>query len=160
MTHILWRIATEAKTYPAADLSGKGAEASGGRWNAPGIPMVYTSESRALACLETLVHLNAGGLPFNRYLVEISVPDAVWKAAERLDAQRPVGWDAEPPGQASIGFGTDWARQRRSALLLVPSAIVPEEYNGLINPAHADAALITARPLRKWHYDPRLALRR
>jgi RES domain-containing protein len=62
----LWRIATDTKDHEADDLSGKGAETTGGRWNAVGIPMVYTSLSRALASLETVVHLNAGGLPLNR----------------------------------------------------------------------------------------------
>ena len=153
----MWRIATDTATYQADDLSGAGAKATGGRWNEPGISLVYTSETRALACLETIVHLNASGLPFNRYLVEITIPDDVWARAqvERYSGLS-VGWDAEPAGQVSIQFGTTWVRSGRSAVLLVPSVIVQEEYNVLINPDHADSARIAAVKQRRWLYDPRL----
>ena len=63
--------------YEADDLSGSGAKSTGGRWNAIGDPLVYTSETQALACLETLVHLDADGLPFNRYLVSVTIPASV-----------------------------------------------------------------------------------
>jgi len=120
--------------------------------------MVYASETRALACLETIVHLNAGGLPFNRYLVELTIPDEVWGNAQVATANGlRVGWDAEPAGLVSIQFGTAWVRAGGSALLLVPSVIVPEECNVLVNPAHADSARITSVKQRKWLYDPRLA---
>lgn len=157
MSRLVWRIATDTRQYTADDLSGTGASLSGGRWNDIGTAVVYCSESRALACLETVVHLNAGGLPFNRYLVEIEVPDDVWASAETADASSlPVGWDAEPAGLTSIRFGSAWAAGLRSALMLVPSVIVPEEQNVLINPAHPDASRIKARKRRKWLYDPRL----
>jgi RES domain-containing protein len=68
----------------------------------------------------------------------------------------PVGWDAEPAGRASIELGTIWIRSGSSALLVVPSGIVPEEFNVLINPQHADSARIAAEKVRKWFYDPRL----
>ena len=89
---ILWRIATDTKTYESDDLSGTGAKSSGGRWNAPGDAVVYTSETQALACLETVVHLNAGGLPLNRILVAITIPAAIWAAARtETQASLPVG---------------------------------------------------------------------
>jgi RES domain-containing protein len=154
----VWRIATDTANWQADDLSGEGAKATGGRWNEAGVAMVYASESRALACLETIVHLNSGGLPFNRYLVEITIPEGVWGHAQRETANGlRVGWDAEPAGQVSIRLGTDWVRSGRSALLVVPSSIVREECNILINPAHVDSAGITAVKQRKWLYDPRLA---
>lgn len=157
MSRDVWRIATDTKDYEADDLTGAGAKASGGRWNAVGTAMLYASESRALAALETLVHLNAGGLPLNRYLVRIQVPDDVWAEAEsETAASAPVGWDAEPAGRASIAFGTAWAKSRRSLLLFVPSAVVPEERNVLINPEHPDHKRLRARKVRKWLYDPRL----
>lgn len=157
MSHLLWRIATDARTYAADDMSGTGAQISGGRWNDVGVAMVYAAESRALAYLETIVHLNAGGLPFNRYLVAIEVPDDVWAKAEVADPSTlAIGWDAEPAGLVSIAYGSSWAAGRRSALLLVPSVIVPEERNALVNSAHPDAARITARKVRRWLYDPRL----
>lgn len=154
---MLWRIGTDTPSYEAHDLSGKGAEATGGRWNAKGVPVVYTAETRALACLETVVHLNSGGLPLNRYLVQIEVADEIWGAAERLSiAALPVGWDAQPPGMASINFGTAWLRGKTAALMIVPSVIVPEEPNVLINPLHPDSVRIRSRKIRKWVYDPRL----
>ena len=156
MSRTLWRIATDTPSYGADNLSGKGAETTGGRWNRKGIPAVYASETRALACLETVVHLNAGGLPLNRYLVAIHVPDAIWSRAERGPNPAPIGWDAQPPGLVSLDIGTAWLRAKTSALLVIPSAIVPEEFNVLINPLHADGAAVTAEKTRRWTYDPRL----
>lgn len=157
MSRTVWRIATDTPAYQADDLSGTGAKATGGRWNEKDVPVLYTSETRALACLETLVHLNAGGLPFNRYLVAITIPDDVWAKAVIAHAEDLiVGWDAEPAGQVSIRFGTAWLQSARSALLVVPSVIVPEEHNVLINPVHPDSVRITAVKQRRWLYDPRL----
>ena len=68
----------------------------------------------------------------------------------------PVGWDAIPTGKVSLDLGDAWINEKRSALLLVPSVIVPEESNALINPAHPDAAEITATKVRKWLYDARI----
>lgn len=153
----LWRIATEGREFRANDLTGTGAERSGGRWNRPGLAVVYTSSSIALACLETVVHLGAAGLPLNRYLVRIDVPDDVWQAQElRTRDALPPEWDAIPEGSTSLDVGDAWLRSRRSALLAVPSVVVPEELNVLLNPAHPDAARISAHTLRRWHYDGRL----
>ena len=125
MSRTVWRIAIDTPAYKADDLSGAGAKATGGRWNEAGAAVVYTSESRALACLETVVHLNAAGLPLNRYLVEVTIPDDVWTSAKRESASSlPDGWDAGPAERASVRFGTDWIRAAGSALLLVPSVIV------------------------------------
>ena len=157
MSRTVWRIATDTPAYEAHDLSGAGAKATGGRWNEAGTAMVYASDSRALACLETVVHLNAGGLPLNRYLVEVTIPDDVFvRARTETPASLPVGWEAEPAGRVSIRFGTAWARSGGSALLVVPSVIVPEECNVLINPAHSDSARIVAVKRRRWVYDPRV----
>ena len=157
MSFIVWRIATDTKSYEADDLSGAGAKITSGRWNAAGDPLVYTSESQALACLETVVHLNAGGLPLNRYLVSVTIPAAVRaNALTETAGSLPVGWDADPSGRASIQFGSAWIRSMASAVLRVPSVIVPDEYNVLINPLHPDSKAITAVKIRKWLYDPRL----
>lgn len=157
MSVTVWRIATDTRSYEADDLSGAGAKTTGGRWNEMGDPLVYASETQALACLETVVHLNAGGLPLNRYLVSVTIPAAVWARA-RTETPRslPVGWDADPSGRASVQFGTAWIRSMACALLRVPSVIVPDEYNLVINPQHPDSKAITAVKIRKWLYDPRL----
>jgi RES domain-containing protein len=157
LSKTVWRIAQDALTYEADDLSGAGAKKDGGRWNEVGISVTYASETCALACLETFVHLNAGGLPLNRYLVEITIPDDIWASAQvEIPSSLRVGWDAEPAGRVSIQFGTVWVRSGSSALLVVPSVIVPEERNVVINPAHPDSVRITASKRRKWLYDPRM----
>lgn len=157
MSRIAYRIGTDTPAYQANDLSGKGAEITGGRWNEEGVAVVYAAESRSLACLETVVHLAAGGLPLNRYLVEISIPDPVWAVARReTPPSLPAGWDAEPARRASIGFGTEWLRSGSSAILVIPSVIVPEECCVLFNPAHPDSTSMSAVKSRRWLYDPRL----
>ena len=157
MDLVVWRIGTDTPDYEAHDLSGKGAEVTGGRWNRPGIPVVYTSISRALACLETVVHLDgADPLPLNRYLVRISLPESAWAARTVFDANTHVGWDAEPAGKVSLDWGTDWLQRSDTLLAEVPSVIVPEEVNILINPRHVDARPVKATKVRKWLYDLRL----
>jgi RES domain-containing protein len=153
-----WRIATDTPDYVAEDLTGAGAKNSGGRWNRKGNAMLYCASTVSLAVLETFVHLNAGGLPLNRYLVELDIPASVWHRARRLETP-PVGWDAIPTGQASLDAGDAWLKSVASAVLLVPSVIVAEECNVLVNPAHPDARQIRAGKLRKWTYDPRLWVR-
>ena len=153
----LWRIAADTPDYTADDLSGKGAEMTGGRWNRKGTPLLYTSTSRALACLETFAHLNAGAkLPLNRYLIEIDIPDALWLKRAQFTAADFIGWDAEPVGRVSLDWGTAWARGLTTLMAEVPSVIVAEESNALINPAHPDAAAVACAKMRKWLFDPRL----
>jgi RES domain-containing protein len=153
----LWRIATDTPDYEAHDLSGVGAERAGGRWNRVGTLLVYSSTSRALACLETVVHLASRPLPLNRYLVRIVVPAAAWKAATVVDPAKLVGWDAEPAGAVSLDWGNRWVASKATLLARVPSVIVPEESNVLINPAHPDASIVQATKIRRWLYDTRLA---
>lgn len=153
MTVALWRIAATTPKYAADDLSGAGAKNTGGRWNPASMAVTYCSESIALAVHEMVVHLRSGGLPLNRYLVRIDVPDDLWAARQVLAP--PVGWDALPAGMISVQAGEAWLMSNASALLVVPSVIVPEESNVLINPLNPDAARIVATALRKWHYVPR-----
>ena len=159
MVHSVWRIGTDTPDYGADDRTGKGAEKTGGRWNREGTPVLYTSLSRALACLETLVHLSGSApLPLNRYLVEIAIPQTVWKARRTFNRGEPanVGWDAEPAGLTSIDWGTAWLDSKASLVAVVPSIIVPEEQNVLLNPRHADANELRFAKQRKWTYDLRL----
>lgn len=153
MTVAVWRIAAEVPAYSANDMTGTGARLTGGRWNSIGKPMVYCSSSVALAAWESMAAVSTDALPFNRFLVRLDVPDGVWAARETLAP--PPGWDALPEGRASISAGDAWADSLRSLILLVPSVIVPEEHNVLLNPLHPDMALITATTIRKWLYDPR-----
>jgi len=159
VTIAVWRIATDTPDYEADDLSGAGAEATGGRWNRAGRPVLYASTTIALACLETLVHTNISQLPLNRFLVRLEVPYDVWAARqEETRATLPVGWSAVPEGKVSLDRGDAWLVGGKSALLLVPSVVVPEEANVLLNPKHGDAKRVTAAKIRGWFYDGRIAI--
>jgi len=152
----VWRIATDTPDYEAHDLSGKGAEKTGGRWNRKRTAMVYASVTRALACLETVVHLGSGDpLPLNRYLVAVTIPIGLWDVRAVFDPAT-VGWDAEPAGKVSLDWGSSWAAGRTSVVAEVPSVIVPEELNILINPNHPDMHHVVSNKVRKWTYDARL----
>jgi RES domain-containing protein len=150
----LWRIATETRRYAAIDLSGAGAAAYPGRWNDGQQAVVYSAQSIALAVLETAAHIDDAGLPLNRFVVEIDVPDTVWAAREQRAASTlPPTWAAVPAGRASVQIGAEWLRSQRSALLLVPSVIVPEEWVALINPQHPDATHLRAQATRPFEYN-------
>lgn len=150
----LWRVAASTCTYGSDDISGSGAAVRPGRWNDHGQTVVYCAQTPSLAVLETAAHVDNGGLPLNRFLVAIEVPDDVWARRDLLDlVTLDPSWSAIPAGLASVQAGAKWLLSMRTALLLVPSVIVYEESAVLINPAHADAAGITARVVRKFEYD-------
>lgn len=153
----LWRIAKATKAYAADDLTGRGAARVGGRWNSKGNAVVYAASSIALACLETLVHVGDSIAVRNQFLVRVDLPDEVWKRRQvRLPSDIDPTWLAEPPAASSVAVGDAWLASLESALLAVPSVVVPEEANVLINPGHPDAQLITATVVRQFVYDPRL----
>ena len=151
---ILWRIAADTRTFGANDLSGAGAAKSPGRWNDVGQHVLYTAPTIAIAVLETAAHIDDGGLPLNRFLVKITVPEKTWSARETLDIRKlDMTWSAIPAGSASVKPGSDWIKGRSAALLVVPSVIVPEEPAVMINTAHPDAAGLTARTIRQFEYN-------
>ena len=119
--------------------------------------MTYTATSVSLAAWETRAHFGRGAkLPWNRYLVCVDVPDDVWAARAILPRPPAIGWDAIPEGLVSRAAGSAWLRAGRTALLAVPSVIILEEDNVLINPVHSDANRITAVKLRRFIYDHRV----
>ena len=151
---ILWRSAAETRKHGADDLSGAGAAHSPGRWNDIGQPVLYTAPTIAIAVLETAAHIDDAGLPLNRFLVQLQVPDAIWAAREVMDVSKlPVSWAAIPAGRVSVQAGADWLRGMTTAILEVPSVIVPEEPAALINPLHPDAKRMTARIARLFEYN-------
>ena len=153
MTVSLWRIAADTPLWTAEDMAGKGAAHKGARWNHAGEHVTYASTS----AWETRAHLGRGaGLPWNRYLVRVDVPDDVWAAREVMKRPPAVGWDAIPEGLVSRAAGSAWLGLGRTALLAVPSVIVVEEDNVLINPAHPDAKRIAATKVRRFVYDHRV----
>ncbi len=156
-TFSLWRIATDTPQWAAEDLSGKGAALRGARWNHAGEHAVYASTSISLAAWETRAHFGQGGrLPWNRFLVRMDVPADVWAGREITPTPLPIGWDAIPEGLVSRALGSNWLSAARTALLVVPSVIVNEEHNVIINPAHAHAKRIKSVKVRRFVYDHRV----
>lgn len=153
---ILWRIASETRQYGAADLSGAGAAAKSGRWNAIGEAVLYAAPTIAMAVLETAAHIDDAGLPQNRFVVRIDVPEKMWRARITLGVDAlPVAWAAIPAGRTSVGFGSRWIREGASALLEVPSVIVPEETVVALNATHPEIERLKATVVRRFDY-PRL----
>ena len=157
MTVHLWRVASDTPGWTADDMSGKGAASKGARWNHPGELVTYAATSISLAAWETSAHVGRGTtLPWNRYLVRIDVPDEVWAAREVLGRPLPVGWDAIPEGLGSRNVGSSWLKSGRAALLTVPSVIIGEEDNVMVNPADPDCTRIRATKVRRFLYDHRV----
>lgn len=157
MTVSLWRVASDTPLWTAEDMAGKGAAHKGARWNHAGEHVTYAATSIALAAWETRAHFGKGGmLPWNRYLVRIEVPHDIWAAREILALPPRVGWDAIPEGLVSRIAGSSWLASGRTALLVVPSVIINEEDNVLINPAHPNSARIMANKVRRFIYDHRV----
>lgn len=127
----------------------------GGRWNDPGVPIVYCAESIALAALEILVHTDASIAPTDLVVVPIDIPDAATTRA--IDAKKlPDGWRGFPANSSTKSVGEAWVKRRDTLLLRVPSAIVPQEHNVLINVAHPLMSRVRAGAAEPFAFDPRL----
>jgi RES domain-containing protein len=144
-----------AKTKHIRDLSGIGARLHGGRWNHPGTPLVYASDSRSLATLEYLVHVDFAHLPARLSIATLEIPDDV-TAEEIPRTALPRSWREFPPPPKLADLGTSWARGGRSLLLRVPSAIVEREQNILINPAHPEISRVVVVRVERHRIDARL----
>jgi RES domain-containing protein len=146
----LYRIGDER--HPLWD--GSGAALVGGRWNSPGRPLIYASQSYGGAMLEILAHANIGRVPTTQRYVIADVPEDV--SIERHDATSlPAAWDSESTA-AARRFGDRWLSEMRSAILLVPSVVARLEWNALVNPAHPQAARITLSTAERVEWDRRL----
>ena len=147
----VWRIAR--KPY-ALDRLGVGARDAGGRWNHPGTGVIYTGCTIAIAALEKFVHL-AGVVPADLVLVRVVLPEGF--SAERPGLKDlPKDWDLVPPGIGSMDFGTRWAKELRTLVLYVPSALLPEETNAVINPNHPEFAGVKMKIERPFTFDSRM----
>jgi len=144
-----WRIVKEK--HAATAFNGDGARLNGGRWNSLGTSVVYTSGSMALAALESLVHLNPP-VTFKLVAIPIEFDDAL---IEEL-AELPADWREEPPPLATKEIGDLWIQGWRSAVLKLPSVIIPSEPNYLLNPAHPDFKKIGIGRSNHFSFDPRL----
>ena len=147
---IFYRLDVHAKAARA--FSGEGGLHGAARWHSLGTRLVYTSSSVALACLETLVHMQTLRHSEERWLFTIEIPDRLVEELRDL----PRGWDVEPAGDVSREVGNRWVTEQRSVALLVPSVVVPVEKNALINPRHSRFRVEWVKRPERFCYDPRL----
>lgn len=146
-----WRLTK--KKHVATAFDGTGASAVGGRWNSCGTAVVYCSATLSLAALEVLVHLDAR----TRLTFAALAVDFEDSSVEVLDrAGLPSTWRENPAGTETRRLGDEWVAEARSLVLAVPSAIVPIEFNYLINPAHPDFKKLKIGAPQPFVFDPRL----
>ena len=142
------------KPYSKTPLDGEGSFLFGGRWSSPGIRIAYTAEHLSLAMIEYFVHIDANDPPKDLVVVAADIPANVSRVV-RSTHKLPSNWRQvpAPPGLAAIG--DSFAEQRKSAILVLPSALVPSESNWLINPLHPESAGIKMHPPEPFQYDAR-----
>lgn len=149
-----WRL-TKTR-YLATAWDGEGAKRSGGRWNSPGAAVVYVSATLSLALVETLVHVPAGVLPAYS-AVPIEFEESLVEVLRAEDL--PPRWREHPAPPETRATGDRWVRSARSALLRVPSVVVPVEFNYVVNPGHPDLGRIRIGAPVPFPFDPRLPRR-
>lgn len=140
------------------DLSGRGAEIAGGRWNSRGRPMLYTAENRALCTAEIAVHTPLGIIPQDYILLSIEIPDDISTHQLNLP-DLPKDWRMFPHPASTKGLGDSFINESSAAILRVPSAIVGGEFNVLVNPLHPDARDIRLAEVEEFVFDKRLFVR-
>ncbi|MEA3545226.1 MAG: RES family NAD+ phosphorylase [Thermodesulfobacteriota bacterium] len=148
----LFRIATSEFIN---DISGTGARIYGGRWNHQGSPVVYASSSRSLAALEFLVHAPMALAPENLSILEINIIDTV-EIEWVNESQLPLNWRDYPAPEQLADIGTNWLKAKSSLLLEIPSAVVNQEVNTLINPLHEDIKNVSLASIERFCFDSRL----
>lgn len=153
MTFKAWRI-TKRKHARYA-FTGEGAREFGGRWNNPGTAIVYTAQSQSLAALEMLVHLDSPELLQKYVLLGVEIDDALVTHVPL--SQLPRNWRTDPPPAQVRAIGDEWVLAGTSAVLGLPSALVPGENNFLLNPSHPDFLKLRIGKAVVFRFDPRLA---
>ena len=139
------------REFVARAFSGEGARLYGGRWNSPGVSIVYTSSSISLAILEWRAHLSQWPAP-PVMIIEIQFPLSVIWTPSRL----PRDWAQTPAPKSTAALGNHWVKSGKSSVLKLSSAIIPKEFNYLLNPAHPQFGMITRGRARLFEVDPRL----
>jgi RES domain-containing protein len=138
-------------------FSAVGASMVGGRWNSPGLGVIYASRSFAGAMLECLAHAGIGRVPRTHVAIEITIAAAV-RVEQHAQSSLPAGWD-HANLHVARAFGDAWLRERRTAVLVVPSVVARREWNVLVNPRHKDFRHIVAASPEPVVWDARLFVR-
>ncbi len=147
-----------SKSKYCRDLSGKGAETSGGRWNSKGVAMLYTSASRALATTEIAVHTSLGLVPTDYVMVTIEIPDGVSEESVNEPGLSP-DWRSFPHPHFTQEIGDQFVKENNFLVLKVPSAIVQGDFNYLINPKHPEFSTVNILKTESFSFDERLFVR-
>lgn len=150
---VVWRLCAEK--YASTALDGEGARLYGGRWSPRGIRVNYTAESRALAVVEVLAQVDdrARLVDLRWVLVSAEFSETLVEKPSRY----PADWRQFPRTMTTQAFGESWATDARTVALRVPSAVVPGEFNYLLNPAHPDFSRVKIAKPEPFTFDPRLA---
>jgi RES domain-containing protein len=148
-----WRIVRTR--YARTAFTGTGASSFGGRWNSPGVAVVYTAQSLSLAALEMLVHLDPEQLLESYRAIAVTFDEELARTLTR--EQLPRNWRSGRPPPRLQSIGNEWVKNNTSTVLRVPSVIIPEESNFLLNPAHPDFHRLTIGKPRRFQFDPRFA---
>lgn len=136
----------------AESLTGSGHQA---RWNPKGYHVVYCAGSRALACLENLVHRSGEGLNADFKIASVHIPDSV-STDEIFSKELPAGWHNISGTPVCQEIGKRWLEDQHSCILKVPSSIIQDEWNVLANPNHPDFGQISITNIRDFSFDQRL----
>ncbi len=147
-----------AKTVYIRDLSGAGPRRYGGRWNHKGTAVIYAAESRSLATLECLVHVPLPYEPLGLSVATLIVPDGA-SVHELRPGELPADWNRFPAPSSLADLGSEWVRGNASLLLRVPSAVVDDEFNLVINPSHPEMAEVKVEDVTTYGFDERLLRR-
>jgi RES domain-containing protein len=137
------------------ELSGKGAALSGNRWNSKGTELIYCADSRSLAMAEVAVHLSLSILPKDYVMVEIDIPSDISIATLSKEDLPPI-WSSFPHILDTQQIGDSFVAERKNCVLKVPSAVVPGDFNFLINPYHPDFSAIRIVGQEDFPFDSRL----
>ena len=143
-----------SKQKYAHDLSGIGAEKFGGRWNSKGLPMLYCSQNISLCMLEVLVNIPHTILPKNLQLIQIKIPDNSILIYQKNDL--PDDWQANPISTSTQKIGDVFLKDEKYLAMKVPSSVVPNEFNILLNPNHKLFAKVQVVETSPFSIDKRL----
>jgi RES domain-containing protein len=147
----VWRIVRAE--HQASAFTGEGPRMNGGRWNNKGTAIVYTSGSISLASMEMIVNLPSAALLECYVKIPVQFNDELLEELTKL----PKDWGSRPASPSTKAIGDLWVMQNRSVVFKVPSVVVPDEYNYLLNPAHPDWRKIQIQKPIAYQFDPRMA---
>ena len=150
---VVWRVTRRA--HAEQPLTGEGARRFGGRWNHVGTSLVYTSATLSLAVLEYLVNLPISDLPDDLVSIQVQVPDDLARAELTID-DLPENWRTFPASEELKDIGSDWVREGMTPILSVPSVVIPNDLNYLVNPAHKEVRRVEVVSVEPFALDVRL----